>query len=136
MSTPIAYPSARAGREHFRDLLDAAERGVPATVTRGAHTVAVLDADRLRHHLAVACPANAEVVPDAGGFSVLLPGRPIAADGATFEEAIVEMVLALRDYAQAWSARLRTAPNHEQHWELVQLVMLSTDEQLAAWLTA
>ncbi|WP_218189266.1 hypothetical protein [Tersicoccus phoenicis] len=46
------------------------------------------------------------------------------------------MVLALRDYAEAWIDRLRTAPNHEQNWGLVQLITLSSDDQLASWLTA
>jgi hypothetical protein len=36
--------------------------------------------------------------------------------GGTLEEALDEMVLALREYADAWSERLRLAPNHEQNW--------------------
>ncbi|OMH25197.1 prevent-host-death protein [Tersicoccus phoenicis] len=135
-TTPAAYPNAREGRQHFRDLLDAAEMGVPATVTRDRHTSAVLDAARLRDHLALVCPSRAQVVAENAGWSVLIPGQPLAADGGTFEEAIDEMVLALRDYAEAWIDRLRTAPNHEQNWGLVQLITLSSDDQLASWLTA
>lgn len=136
MNSPVAFPNARAGRDHFRDLLDAAEQGLPATVTRDRRTLAVLDAERLRGYLAATHPSGAQVVPENGGWSVVLPGQPIAADGSTFDEAIAETVLALRDYGAAWTGRLRTAPNHEQNWFLVQLITLSTDEQLADWLTA
>ena len=30
---------------------------------------------------------------------------------------------------------LHAAPNHRENWALVQLIDLSTDEQLTAWLT-
>ena len=45
---------------------------------------------------------------------MLLPGLPIAADGETFDEALDEMVSALREYAEEWADHLRHAPNHEQ----------------------
>jgi hypothetical protein len=41
-------------------------------------------------HDAVALP-SAQVVLEAGGWSAFIPGLPIAADGATFEEAIDEL---------------------------------------------
>jgi hypothetical protein len=65
---------------------------------------------------------------------VFIPGLPIAADGATFDEAISEMVDALREYAQDWQERLLNAPNHRDNWGLVQLISLSDDEQLRSWL--
>jgi predicted RNase H-like HicB family nuclease len=80
------------------------------------------------------CPSKAEVVAEAGGWSVFLPGLPLAADGATFDEAIEEMVQALREYAEDWQDRLRTAPNHEDNWGLVQLIALSDDVELRDWL--
>ncbi|MFC6009553.1 hypothetical protein [Nocardia lasii] len=33
-----------------------------------------------------------------------------------------------------WQDRLRLAANHRDNWGLVQLVCLSTDEQLREWL--
>ena len=42
----------------------------------------------------------------------------------------------MREYAQDWVERLQYASNHAENWGLVQLVHLSTDEQLADWLRA
>jgi hypothetical protein len=64
----------------------------------------------------------------------LLPGLPLAADGATFDEAIEEMVQALREYAEDWQDRLGTAPDHEENQGLVQLIALSDDAELRDWL--
>jgi hypothetical protein len=43
--------------------------------------------------------ARAEVVAENGDWSVTLTGLPIAAEGATFDEALGNAVLSLRDYA-------------------------------------
>lgn len=56
-----------------------------------------------------------------------IPGVPIAADGTTFDEAIDEMVDALREYVEDWKSRLRATPNHGEHWTLVWLVASSDD---------
>ena len=53
----------------------------------------------------------------------------------TFEEAITEMASALREYAEDWQDHLLHAPNHRANWGLVQLITLSSDEQLREWLT-
>lgn len=128
------YDSYTDARTHFKDLLDAAERGRVATVRRDAAKTAVVDVERLRSALASLSPSRAQVVPEAGGWSVFLPGLPIAADGATFDEAVTEMIDALRDYAEDWQERLLDAPNHRNNWILVQLVSLSDDDQLREWL--
>jgi predicted RNase H-like HicB family nuclease len=88
----------------------------------------------LRHFLASIVPSRAQVVPEAGGWSVFIPGLPVAADGATFDEAITEMVDALREYADDWQERLLNAANHRDNWGLVQLISFSDDEQLRDWL--
>jgi hypothetical protein len=44
------------------------------------------------------------------------------------------MVAALREYAEDWPEHLLEAPNHKENWGLVQMISLSTDEQLRAWL--
>lgn len=132
--TDLHYDTVSEARAHFSALIDAAEAGVPATVRRDRRRAAVVDADRLRHFLVTVRPARAEVVAEGDGWSVLLPGLPIAADGETFEEALDEMVVALREYAEDWADHLRHAPNHEQNWSLVQIIDLSSDEQLRDWL--
>jgi predicted RNase H-like HicB family nuclease len=130
----VHYDSYTDARAHLKDLLDAAERGHVATVRRDSATTAVVDVERLRHFLAALIPSRAEVVSEAGGWSVFISGLPIAADGATFDEAVTEMIDALREYADDWQERLLDSPNHRENWGLVQLVSLSSDEQLHDWI--
>lgn len=132
--TDVHYDTVSEARDHFADLLNAAEAGVPATVRRNAARAAVVDADRLRYFLVRTRPAQAEAVAEGDGWSIMLPGLPIAADGATFDEALDEVVQALREYAADWASHLRHAPNHEQNWSLVQIIDLSTDDELKDWL--
>ena len=128
------YDSYTDARAHLKDLLDAAERGRVATVRRDAGRTAVVDVERLRSSLSALSPSRAQVVAEAGGWSVFIPGLPIAADGATFDEAIAGMIDALREYAEDWQDRLLDAPNHRNNWALVQLISLSDDDQLRDWL--
>jgi predicted RNase H-like HicB family nuclease len=130
----VHYDSYTEARAHLKDLLDAADEGRVATVRRDQGRAAVVDVARLRRYLTLVCPSNAQVVPEAGGWSVFIPGLPVAADGATFDEAIEEMAEALREYAEDWQDRLRTAPNHRDNWGLVQLIALSDDEELREWI--
>ena len=130
----VHYDSYTEARAHLKDLLDAAEQGRVATVRRDSATTAVVDVERLRYFLASIIPSRAQVVPEAGGWSVLIPGLPVAADGSSFDEAIMEMVDALREYAEDWQQRLLDAPNHRDNWGLVQLISFSDDEQLRDWL--
>lgn len=130
----VHYDSYTEARAHLKDLLDAAERGRVATVRRESAQTAVVDVERLRHFLASLVRLRAQVVPETDGWSVFIPGLPVAADGATFDEAIAEMIEALREYADDWQERLLDAPNHRENWGLVQLISLSDDDQLTEWL--
>jgi predicted RNase H-like HicB family nuclease len=130
----VHYDSYTDARNNLKQLLDAAESGHVATVRREDATSVVLDAGRLRHFLASVVPSHAQVVPEAGGWSVFIPGLPVAADGESFEVAVDERVGALREYASDWQDHLLAAPNHAKNWGLVQLICLSDDSQLAEWL--
>ncbi len=130
----LHFDSYTDARSHLKDILDAADRGRVATVRRDARVAAVVDVERLRSLLASANPSRAQVVAEADGWSVFIPGLPVAADGATFDEAIDEMIVALRDYAEDWQDRLLDAPNHQGNWPLAQLIGLSDDDQLRDWL--
>lgn len=130
----VHYDSYTDARNNLKNLLDAAESGQVATVRRDSATTAVLDAERLRHLLAVVVRSRAQVVQEAGGWSVFIPGLPVAADGATFDQAIAEMIDALREYAEDWQDHLLHAANHRDNWGLVQLISLSDDDQLREWL--
>ncbi|HEY0641134.1 MAG TPA: prevent-host-death protein [Pseudonocardiaceae bacterium] len=130
----LHFDSYTAARAHLKDLLDAATRGRVATVRRDSTRSAIVDAERLRYFLARLHPARAEIVAEAGGWSIFIPGVPVAADGATPDEAVGEMIDALREYAEDWQDRVADAPNHRDNWGLVQLVSLSDDAQLREWL--
>ena len=130
----VHYDSYTSAREHLKDVLDQAEGGQVVTVRRDSATAAVLNADRLRHFLASVVPPRARVVAEAEGWSAYIPGLPVAGAGATLDAAVADMADALREYAEDWP-RLQHAPNHREHWGLVQLVALSNDDQLRQWIT-
>ncbi len=130
----VHYDSYSEARAHLKEVLDAAESGRLVTVRREHRQAVVLDADKLRHFLATVVPSTAQVVHEEDGWSAFIPGLPVAADGATFDEAIDELALALREYSQDWHDRLQHAPNHSENWGIVQLVSLSDDDQLRDWL--
>ncbi len=132
--TTLAFDSYSEGRAHFKELLDAAESGRPALVRRDGSPSAVVDAERLRALLTESLVVHSSVVAEAGGWSIFVAGVPVAADGASFDEALEEMVDALRDYAEDWQDHLLNAPNHRDNWALVQLVSLSENDQLKEWL--
>jgi predicted RNase H-like HicB family nuclease len=130
----VHYESYTEARNNLKNLLDAAENGMVATVRRESVTTAVLDAARLRYFLASVVPSRAQVVQESGGWSVFIPGLPVAADGETFDAAITDMIHALREYVYDWQDHLLNAPNHRDNWGLVQLIALSDDAQLREWL--
>jgi hypothetical protein len=130
----VHFESYTDARTHLKHLLDAAAQGRVATVRRDSTTTVIVDAERLRHFLVSVVPSRAQVVPEAGGWSVFIPGLPVSADGASFDEAIDEMVDALREYAEDWQERLLSTPNHRDNWALVQLISVSDDDQLRDWL--
>ncbi|HVQ93434.1 MAG TPA: prevent-host-death protein [Mycobacteriales bacterium] len=132
--TILHYDSYTEARAHFKQLLDAAERGKVATLRRDGARTAVVDVERLRRSLATLAPSGAQVVSEGGGWSVFIPGLPVASDGGTFDEAVDQMIDALREYADDWQERLLEAPNHRDNWGLVQLISLSDDHQLRDWL--
>ena len=133
-TAPVSFSSAREARDHFKDLLDAADEGRPATVLRDQRRVAAVDADRLVDFLTRTHASGAHAVPDGDRWSIFMTGVPVAADGATLDEAVDEMIDALHDYAEAWISRLRLAPNHAENWALVQIITLASEDQLRAWL--
>jgi hypothetical protein len=67
------------------------------------------------------------------GWSVRFVDQPLAAQGATRDDAIASMINELRLYSDAWPTLART-PEHAGNWPLAQLVAISTAEQLSAWI--
>jgi predicted RNase H-like HicB family nuclease len=132
--TAVHYDSYTEARNNLKHLLDAAEHRQVATVRRDATLIAVLDAVLLRNLLATTVPSGAQVVQEGDGWSVFIPGLPVAADAGSLDEAIGEMIQALREYSEDWQDHLRNSPNHRENWGLVQLIDLSDDDQLRRWL--
>jgi predicted RNase H-like HicB family nuclease len=128
------FDSYTDARTHLKDILDAAEKGRVATIRRDHARTAVVDVVRLQHVLVTMNQPRAHVVAESEGWSVFIPGLPVAADGSTFDEAITEMITSLREYAADWQDRLLDTPNHRDNWGLVQLIGLSDDTQLRSWL--
>jgi predicted RNase H-like HicB family nuclease len=122
-------------RRSFKTILDTSDRGGLSVITRAGSSASVVNTDRLRAFLVRNTPAKVQVVNEDGAWAMFIPGLPLAAEGRTLEEATLDLIDALRDYAEDWEDHLRTAPNHEENWALVQIVDASTDEQLAEWLT-
>jgi predicted RNase H-like HicB family nuclease len=129
----VEYDRVADARSEIKHVLDVAADGSPVTVRREGERFAVVDAARLRYFLASIGP-RAQVVAEDGGWSLFFPSLPIAAEGDSLNEAFDDAVVVLREYAEDWVDHLRTAPNHAKNWGLVQLVSLSSDEELRAWL--
>ncbi|MGH8828716.1 MAG: prevent-host-death protein [Jiangellaceae bacterium] len=128
------FDSFTEARNHLRSVLDAAREGLVTTVARDQERFVVINASDLRHDVAHLRPAKAVVAAEGGGWSAVLPGVPAHGDGDTFADAIDDLILALREYAEDWNARLYRAPNHRSNRAVVELVELSDDEQLRDWI--
>lgn len=123
-------------RKHLRSVLDSAHAGRVTTVQRDAERFSVVAADRLVSKLMRLRPGQAVVVAEGGGWSAVLPGLPVHGDGPSFDEAIDDLLDALREYAEDWNARLLSASNHRDNWDVVQIVTLASDDQLRSWVLA
>jgi len=125
-------PTATSVRGSWAASLNAAAERRPVVFHRGDQNFALLPAPLLRDVLRRAVPAP-EIIAEDDGWTVLLPGHPVAADGSTLDEALRDFVSALRDYADAWDDRLHRAPNHQHAAALMQHVSVSDDDELLAW---
>jgi len=136
MATTIQkkYETATAARAAFKSVLDATERGRTVTVVRDDYVAAIVAADRLQDYFARTVSPHAKAFFEDGLWVVLLENRPFASEGTSLEDAVADLIESLREYADDWDERLQSAPNHASNWGFVQLITLSSDEQLATWL--
>lgn len=125
-------PTATYVRSTWATSLNTAAEGRPVVFHRGDEDFALLPASLLREVLHRAVPAP-EVIAEVEGWTVLLPGYPVAADGTTLDEALQDFVSAVQDYAAAWNDRLHRAPNHRHAAALIQHVAVSSDDDLLRW---
>jgi hypothetical protein len=135
---PIAvdYPTFSGARKDLKRVYDASEAGHTVTLGRDNFVAAVIDAERLRDYFSRTVSPRVRVQFEDDVWVAYMEGRPFVSEGATLEDAIADLILSLREYASDWEARLQSAPNHAGNWGLVQLVQLSSDDQLTEWMNA
>lgn len=78
--------------------------------------------------------ARVRLVHEAGSWAAFIPDSPLSGTGISADEATADLVVALREYASDWHARLRLAPNHRSARALVESVRSTTDDRLRALL--
>ena len=127
------FSSLGEARAHLPQLTDAAVAGRPVSYSRDGRQIAAVDAARLRDALSQLHPARAEVFREDGQVGMVISELGLAVEGGTFDDAVSELVIALKEYAADWDDHLLNAPNHANNWGIVQLIALSTDAQLAGW---
>ena len=134
MAITADYPTYSRAREHFKDMLDATADGRTVTVARDGQLSAMLPVDRLRDYFSRTVSPRVSVYREGDHVVAAMEGRPFVSEGTDVDGALDDLVLTLREYAEDWNDRLRHAPNHQTAWGLVQLVTLSTDDELREWL--
>lgn len=103
------------------------EEEVEATTTR-------VETEHLRRYLVETCLPNTVRYIEDGVHALVLDGRGFAVEGRNLDEAVEDMIFALREYADDWGDRLSSAPNHQHNWPVAVLTSISTDAQLREWL--
>lgn len=136
MTLTTDYETYSSARAHLKDVFDAARSGRTVTMRRDKDIVAVTPADRLREHLSRAVAPGVSVTREGDTVIAIMEGRPFGAEGADIDDALDELIDTLREYAADWEERLQHAANHRDAWALVQLIRLSTDEQLREWMAS
>ena len=132
----LDYQTFTAARTHLKDVFDASEQGRTVTVGRDDYVAVVVAADRLRDYFfkTIAPRITARFDSESQTWFALMEGRPFVSEGLDLGAALEDLALSLREYAEDWEQRLQSASNHSNNWALVQLVKLSSPEQLLEWM--
>lgn len=134
MSLPASdYPSFSTARAHLKEVLDQADSGRVVTVTRRQKVSDVISVDKLRRLLFLTVQPQLHVAHEAGRVITFMESRPFLFEGFTVDDALEDMIESLREYAEDWVDHLAEAPSHVGNWGLVQLVNLSSDQELREW---
>ncbi|WP_372698736.1 hypothetical protein [Arthrobacter sp. JSM 101049] len=128
---PVTYSQARVG---LKSILDSSAHGGITEISSGDRRAAVVDSARLRDYLRNAVSFPVTVHREDNAYVLLSQGQSFAAEATTIDEAVDLLVDDLVDYAQEWPAHYSSASNHAHNWGLVQLVALSTRDELRAFL--
>lgn len=127
------YPTFSGARTHLKDVLDANAQGRTVTLGRDGALSAVVPLERLRDYIFRTVSPRVRLSTEGAKVIALMENRPFVSEGADVDDALADLVLSLREYAEDWDDHLKDAPNHRDAWALVQLVQLSTDAQVLEW---
>jgi predicted RNase H-like HicB family nuclease len=130
----VDYPTFSEARKDLKRVYDVSESGRTVTLGRDNYVAAVVNADRLRDFFSRTVAPRVQAQFEDGVWVAFMEGRPFVSEGATLEEAVADLLESLREYAEDWEDHLQAASNHADNWGLVQLINLSTDEQLTEWM--
>ena len=132
----VDYPTFSEARKDLKRVYDVSESGRTVTLGRDNYVAAVVNAERLRDFFSRTVSPRVQAQFEDGVWVAYMEGRPFVSEGSTLAEAVADLVASLREYSEDWEDRLQTAPNHAGNWGLVQLVHLSSDDQLTDWMNA
>lgn len=125
------YLKIGEARARFKELYDSAGRHVPTVMQRDADTpVVTVRRDDFLKALRALCPIEPQVSFSGTGVSMWIEGVPVSAQGEDLSAAESALLESLRAYADTWVDDLSRYPNHEEQWGLVNLVLLSADDEL------
>lgn len=136
MGQLLEYRTISAARNAIGEIYNTAERHLAVAITRENDApVAVIRQDHLKKALQALCLLEPQVrFSSDGQVSMWLDGLPVSGQGETFDAAGQEIIDSLREYARTWVEDLRDYPNHKHRWDVVNLVLLSDDDEMRAFL--
>ena len=132
----MEYRSISAARSAISEIYNTAERNLAVGITRENDVpVAVIRQDHLKKALRALCLLEPQVrFSSDGAVSMWLVGLPVSGQGESFDAAGQDLIDSLRDYAKTWIEELRDYPNHKNRWDVVNLVLLSNDDEMRVFL--
>ena len=136
MEQLLEYRSISAARSAISEIYNTAERNLAVGITRENDVpVAVIRQDHLKKALQALCLLQPQVrFSSDGAVSMWLDGLPVSGQGESFDAAGQNLIDSLRDYAKTWIEELRDYPNHKNRWDVVNLVLLSNDDEMRVFL--
>jgi hypothetical protein len=132
MGPLLEYTKITDARSAISEIYSTAERHLAVVMRRESDApVAVIRRDDLKRALRALCPLETQVrFSEDEHVSMWIEGLPVSGEGSTFESAGADLVHSLREYSRTWVEDLRDYPNHKQNWGVVNLVLLSDDDEL------
>ena len=136
MGQLLDYRSISAARSAIREIYNTVEGHLAVAITRENDApVAVIRQDHLKKALQALCLLEPQVrFASDGTVSMWLDGLPVNSEGESFDAAGQGLIDSLRDYTKTWVEDLRDYPNHKNRWDVVNLVLLSNDNEMRAFL--